>query len=178
LLSFSVFLVPLGYWWIKKRRIRILQRRFMTRTPQSRAVTLQTATQLFFTGAGVEQSFQLLRQHRTIEGHTLDVSHTLRSIVRSAGLTRFVFHGRRVLPEHLLLVDRSSEEDHVRGAADLLERRLHEANTPVTRYEFRQDPRTLQRWNYFTSATEEHVTLKELAARYGDYRLIVLSEGG
>ena len=178
LMALLVFTVPMGHWWIKNKRIRILQRRFTTRTLQSRAVTLQTATQLFFTGAGVEQSFQLLRQHRTIEGQILDVSRTLSSVVQSAGLARFVFRGRRVLPEHLLLVDRYSEEDHMRGAADLLERRLREANTPVTRYEFRQDPRTLQRWNYFTNAAEEYVALKDLAARYGDHRLIVLSEGG
>ena len=132
---------------------------------------------MFFSTSEAEQTIQLLRQHQTVEGQRLHVPKTLRQAIRTGGLTDLIFYQRNILPEHLLLVDRKSDSDHIRGVADLLEQRLNEANAPTIRFEYRNDPRVARRWNPYIGRHEEAVSLKELAARYGQMRVIVLSDG-
>ena len=172
-----IFLIPLLYEWIKNRQIKALQRRFTFRPLQSKGVTLETANQFFFRGTGIEHSLQLLRQHRVVDRYRFDIPQTLKKMIQSAGFVRFCMQERKVSPEHLLLVDRYCTEDHIRGLADLLERRFKEANASVTRFEFRQDPRSLQRRNYATGVLEKKVRLKDLTECYHRSRLIILTQG-
>ena len=128
------------------------------------------------TGDDAQRAIQLLRQHRSIRGLHLDARETVNQVVRTGGPGRLVFKERRVLPEHVLLVDRNTQQDHMRGVGDIIERRLHQANALVERYEFRRDPRVLKQW-LTSDDIWKTLTLRELSAQCGGHRMFMISEG-
>ncbi len=106
-------------------------------------------------------------------GSTIDVAATLDRTVRRNGPCKPVTACRLVTPEYLVLVDRVSLRDHQAEWADSLVERLAADQVSLVRFEFTNDPRVC----YPRRESRSAWTLRDLAERYADHRLLLFTDG-
>jgi len=76
-------------------------------------------------------------------------------------------------PTYLFLIEKESTHDHVAGILDRAVDRLVDEKVAIERYHFRGDPR----WLVGGETGRQLEPIADVAARYGDHRLVVLGAG-
>jgi hypothetical protein len=117
-----------------------------------------------------------LRRHRRVEADpaAVDVVATLARALRDPDRFEPVAAIRPVTPEYLVLVHRVSRRDHQADWADALLDRLAGEQVALARFEFATDPRVC----YPRRGPGPPWSLRELAARHPEHRLMIFGDSG
>ncbi len=114
-----------------------------------------------------------MRRRVPVLSNELDIPKTLASSLERGGWFTPVYRYRQVMPEYLILVDRTSHRDH---QAQFVKHMLDDLkdNAVYTQvYLFDGDPRIC----FHAEGKEPPCTLEDLTHRYADHRLILFSDG-
>ena len=106
--------------------------------------------------------------------NTIDVPATLARFVRFDGPPEPIPASRRITPEYLVLIDRLSLRDHQADRAEAMVDAMVKDQVSVDRYEFAVDPRACVPTRVTT--TGRALTLRDLAERHPDHRLLIFSD--
>jgi formylglycine-generating enzyme required for sulfatase activity len=167
-----VALAAWRFWWARRARL-FLSRRTATGPPELGRVAVRGVRGRLYRGEGLTRTTRDLSRRRPVPSHDLDVVATVEATVRHAGW--FTPHPgrRRAVPEYLVLVDRAGYRDHQARLVNELLDRLVDDGLHVTRYFFDGDPRVCHTGWSGVGAT----SARELAGRYSNHRLLVVSDG-
>jgi len=162
-------------WWWDREAEMVLRRRAVAGVPRTTVMRIRPpdpwsprARQQFGHAA-----VDLLRRQPVKAGaEAIDVAATLDRAIRSPGPAEPVPGQRLVTPEYLVLVDRVSLRDHQADWADALVDRLVADQVPTIRFEFAGDPRIC----YPRRESRPAWTLRDLAERYSDHRLLLFTD--
>ncbi len=158
--------------------LRILVARYLKRRPADAPFEIQpfrvaARMGLILRTLELRRTAQALRKHIRAPDADLDVDATVRRTAGAGGFFIPVFGYRYQTPQYLALVDRAAFRDHQADWADTLLDRLAGDDVFIRRYHFDRDPRSCVP----ASGTGRPMDLTELAARYWDHRLILVSDG-
>ena len=149
-----------------------LRRRRLDTRPKFIRLLLHSTAPNPFRDRQLYRDLQLLRRPRLVDSTELDIEASLVETLRYAGLFTPVWARHAVAPEHLFLIERRGENDHVARLADQLVTVLREAQVFVEVYWFVNDIRRLTR-----SDDMPALTFEEIAARHPDHRLVLVTSG-
>jgi hypothetical protein len=115
-----------------------------------------------------------LRRHRRVDTDpgSIDVVATLTRALRAPGRPEPIPAQRAVTPEYLVLVHRVSRRDHQADWADALLDRLAAEQVALVRFDFATDPRVC----YPRRDPGPPWSLRDLATRYPDHRLLIFGD--
>ncbi len=131
--------------------------------------------QPIFGGAKAEQALRELHAARLEATQQLNLFATIEATARAGGYFQPVYRNRRVAPQHVLLVRSQHRNDQQAALAEELEKRFKALGLPIKTYRFRDDPRWLVQWGD-DKGPAKYYPLQQLAARYEDARLLIISE--
>jgi len=131
--------------------------------------TVASESSGLFESASLFRTCQQLRRHSLVPAGEIDVRRTVEATIRSGGVLVPVSRMRPVLPEYLILIERSSYDDQLACLITELSDQLLENGVWLDEYFYDADPRCCTPG----SAANETVTLDDLAARFACHRLIV-----
>ena len=158
--------------WLLRRAI--LRKLPDSRLPQLHELKIEGAERKLFASPRVRQALLGLRRPRPMAVRELDARATVRATIREGGVFTPTYGARRASPEYLLLIDRASAQDEQARVADELCARLTENGVFVEPYYFQGDARSCRSAR---RADEAAVTLRHLAGRYPEHRLLVFGDG-
>ncbi len=163
--------------WLRRGRKHSLER-LQSETPRSlREVRLAGGAHHLLPGLGVRELARELRRRRIVQSRQIDAEATIAAALRSGGFVTPVF-GSRSEPDYLLLIDRSSLQDHQAALADLVAETLLVGNVSIERWYFERDPARCSRTASTTAGTAQEVLdLEELSGRHPEHRVLVFSDG-
>ena len=115
---------------------------------------------------------QQMRLRNEVVSRDLDVVETVKETVHHGGMFTPVFSKRKVTPEYLILIDRSTAGDQQAAFIDNLLDQL-ESDELFTRYYFDRDPRIC----FPDNPVLKPRSLYTLARAYPGHRLLIFSEG-
>ena len=175
ILALLPLLAVIAWWlWRRKRRQLILERRSVHNVDALAGITIpepqhKLYSDEFFVRARIEA-----RRHQASGQGDLDADATVDETVRQLGWFTPVYKTRLRLPAYLALIDRNGFRDQQSRLIDEFLNRLEDGGVVVDRYYFDRDPRMC--------ATDGHGnktrrTLRELAGRYAQHRLLLFSDG-
>jgi hypothetical protein len=167
-----VGLVGWKLWWVRRAR-QFLSQKTISEFPDLARVSVRGAVGELFRDFGLARMAQRLRHRRPVASGRIDVQATVQNTVRNGGWFTPVMGHSLIIPEYLVLVDRSSHHDHQARFFDELINRLEQDEVIVSRYEFDNDPRIC----HPTAAPADTETIRSLAARYQGHRLLIISRG-
>jgi formylglycine-generating enzyme required for sulfatase activity len=177
-LSAAVVLLPLLGWlavWLRRRGY--LQRLPGSHDDLERRLGSGKRRLLSALDEALAQLGRELRRRIRVPSRELDLPATIAATVRLAGIPWPVF-GSHIEPEHLILVDRVSYEDHQACLANEIVATLHDRGVAMDVYLFDADPR---RSFHAPLEGRPHATgpqdLGQLHGRHPDSRLIMFSDG-
>jgi hypothetical protein len=159
-------------WWVYRARL-FLSQQTTSEHPDLARVSVKGAGGELFRDFGLARMAQRLRHRRPVASGRIDVRATVRSTVRNAGWLTPVTGSSLLIPEYLVLVDRTSHHDHQAQFFDELIDRLEHDGVIIDRYEFNNDPRICHR----AEAVADVETIRSLAARHPEHRLLIISKG-
>jgi hypothetical protein len=159
-------------WWIHRSRL-FLSRRATRESPDLARVPVKWARGELFRHVTVGRVAQKLRHRRQVASDRIDVRATVQSTVRKAGWPTPVSGKTSVNPEYLVLIDRADHHDHQAQFFHELIDRLAADEVTVVRYEFDGDARVC----YPPGSPATVATVRELAARHPEHRLLIVSNG-
>lgn len=173
-------LVPIAaagaYLWSRRRRRLAVLRGLAPRDAPRAALALRVRDLPLFRPGVVRTALRDLRRHRLVPSDAVDGRASLAATVAGAGFVRLVHARRPVTPDYLLLVDRVRQDDHLALLAELLVDRLSAEQVHVTRYDYRGDPRILQRVER-DGRPGPMTDLETLRESGRDHRLLLLTDG-
>lgn len=117
-----------------------------------------------------------LRQSLLHTTRKINPEKTIIATIRNAGLFKAVMQQRYFQPEYLVLIDKSHNNDQCAALAESLLTRLKLEHLHTHAYYFQGDPR----WGFPVdqySSQQQAIGLKNLAHKYADCRLLVISDG-
>jgi hypothetical protein len=120
----------------------------------------------------LRRAVQSLRRQRPTEPKELDVAQTVEATVKTR-LFIPIYRNKKSAPEYLILINRSSPQDHLSRMEDEAVRHLVKNGIFVDRYYFNEDPRLC--WQPRQRA--RGYTLSELAAYHPNHRLVIFDDG-
>jgi hypothetical protein len=157
-------LLPVGFLLLRRRREIVLP-------PPDR---LPSGQWLDWLDSGVLQGpLRLSGMQRRLPGRWLDLPGTIAATVHNAGWPTIVRGGRPRTPEHLVIVDLRTANDPQMLAAFTLVDRLRKANLRTAAFQFTGRPDRLEPLGGGPAEA-----LARVASRYGDARLVLVSDGG
>ena len=172
-------LVPVAaagaYLWSRRQRRLAVLRGLAPRDARRAALDLKVGDLPLFRPGVVRTALRDLRRHRLVPSDVVDGRASLAATVAGAGFVRLVRAKRPVTPDHLLLVDRVRQDDHLALLAELLVDRLSAEQVHVTRYDYRGDPRILQRVER-DGRPGPMTDLETLREQARDHRLLLLTD--
>jgi WD40 repeat protein/tetratricopeptide (TPR) repeat protein len=173
----TLFLLVTGllgwrFWWVYRARV-FLRRMTTSEIPDLTRVSIKGAGGELFRDFGLARTAQRLRHRRLTASDRIDVRATIGSTVRNAGWFTPVPGRLLLIPEYLVLIDRASHHDHQARFFDEWIERLAQDEVVIARYEFDNDPRIC----HPASSVADAVTIRELAARHPEHRLLIISSG-
>ncbi len=170
LLRFVTFLIWRLWRFLAARQY--LKRRATRRQPEIQRVSMSGFYEELFPNVLFLRIAQGFRRRIWVPSNELDVGGTVEKTVRSGGRFTPVYRYRQVLPEYLVLVDRANYGDHQARFVQEMIDRLTQNEVFITGYYFDGDPRVC-----FPMRGKGHPRkLREIAAKYSQYRLIVFSD--
>jgi outer membrane biosynthesis protein TonB len=176
-LSWTLVLLTAGlfgvrFWWGRRARL-FLERRATSEAPDLTRVSVKASVGELYKSFGIPRLAQRLRVRRPIASDRIDARATVLSTARNAGWFTPVAGSTLLVPEYLVLIDRSSPDDHQALFFDELIEHLVREEVIVARYEFDGDPRVCFRSGSLTEVT----SIRSLALRHPADRLLILSSG-
>jgi hypothetical protein len=159
-------------WWIYRARL-FLRRAATSDLPDVAHLSVKGAGGEVFRNFELVRMAQRLRYRRAIASERIDVRATVLRTVRNAGWFTPVAGRSLVIPEYLVLIDRESFHDHQARFFDELVSRLEKDEVIISRYDFNGDPRVCRSAGRIADAE----TIRGLAARHPDHRLLIMSRG-
>jgi hypothetical protein len=120
----------------------------------------------------LRRAVQNLRRQRQGGPKDLDVARTVEATVKARCLTP-VYGSRKSAQEYLILINRTSPQDHLSRMEDEVVRHLVKNGIYVDRYYFNKDPRLC--WQARQRARA--YTLDELAASHPEHHLVIFDDG-
>ena len=113
-----------------------------------------------------------LRRRIRGDAYRLDIPASVRATIGRMGMATFAYRELTQPPDYLLLIDRQSPNDHRAMLFDWLFRKFREQEAPLVRFFFEGDIRLC-----FDEENPGGIPLRELQHRYGNARLVVISNG-
>jgi|GEM_PF-3089628 len=172
-----LLLVPLpplllwgGFWFWQARQF--LLRRETTQPPELERIAIAGIDEHLFPSVTFLRIAQGLRRRIQTISTDLDVSKTVRETARSVGWFTPVYGYHQVLPEYLVLIDRTSPNDHQARFIEVMLDRLVENGVFITRYFFKGDPRIC----FPTTGQGLPCQLQDLFAKHSQDRLVMFSD--
>ena len=126
-----------------------------------------------FQSASLSRTAQKLRQHINIPSARLDIMATLEKTLQAGGWLKPVMATMKSRPEYLVLIDRTTFNDHQAKFINSLINQIVAEDVFITRYYFDADPRRC----YPEKKELPPRTLTELAQHYPTHRLMIFSDG-
>ncbi len=155
------------------RRRLILERLTTSQERKSESVYVQGNVDYLYRNNTFRRLVQRYRLHREEPTLDLNVPATIDATIQNGGLFSPQLAFQNVLPEYLILIDRSSFNDQHAGMLESLIRRMKTDGLIIDRYYFHGDPRVCQ-----TEKPEDpQLTIQELLSRYPRHRLLIFSDG-
>jgi hypothetical protein len=168
-------LVWLVLRWLNERQAQMFLERHTSReTPQILPLVVQTSPQALepvYPGLTFLRLAQGLRQRVEMPSTELDVGKTVLQTVKKGGWFTPVYASRPVMPEYLVLVDRSRPGDHQAEFAFEMIRRLRELHVYISGYYFKGDPRLC-----YPMEGGAPQSLWEITTLRSHHRLILISD--
>lgn len=169
LIAFLTFLAW-GIWWFW-RADQFLVRHATNQQPQLEQVSIPGLDEELFPNVLFLRIAQGLRRRIRVPSAELDINGTLKKSMQRGGLFTPVYVYRQVLPEYLVLIDRTNYGDHQARIVEEMIDRLKLNEVFITVYYFDGDPRVC----FPMTGKGTPCTLNEIAAKYNEYRLIIFS---
>ncbi len=150
-----------------------LQRASLQEPPDLTTLNLAAdAGQALFPNLTYLHLAQGLRQRVEVPARELDVTRTVQRTIQRGGWFTPAFTVRRIMPEYLVLIDRSGAGDHqARFVAEMISQ-LRQHNVYMSAYYFDGDPRLC-----FALEGGPPETLWEITTKGNHQRLIIFSDG-
>jgi hypothetical protein len=163
-----------GIWrlWWRRRAKQFLQRRPSKAPLELETVVIPNSDRHLFPPTLFGQIAQQLRRRVPVPSKEIDVEKTLHASLQKGGWLTPVYGMRKVPPEYLFLIDRSSYHDHQTRFVEEAIARLRQNGVFITCYTFKGDPRVCS--PYDRQARSQR--LSELIAKYRHHRLLVFIE--
>ena len=177
----AVALLPIGIaglvvwklWWFVRVR-RYLVRRPVGSQAEIWKVCVKGVRGGLFPRPVVSRAARDLRRRRPVESRQFDIKATVDRVARQAGRFTPVAGRRRLAHEHLVLVDRTSFNDHQARLNDELIGQLEDDGVAVTAFHFDGDPRGC--YPARARAGSPPLAPRDLSARHPESRLIVFAD--
>jgi formylglycine-generating enzyme required for sulfatase activity len=175
-LFFSLVLLVVLLVWLFNRIHQdelILERQATRDQPQTTQLPIRTFEGTILDRMVLFTTARNMRRRVPVLSNELDIPQTLAASLERGGWFTPVYRYRQVMPEYLILVDRTSHRDH---QAQFVEHMLADFkdNAVYTQvYLFDGDPRIC----FHAEGKEPPCTLEDLTHRYADHRLILFSDG-
>lgn len=157
--------------WRRISTRRFLRRAHLRGSPDISRIPIQGIGGRLFDAQSLIRLARSVRRHRHVMTSAWDVDATISSTIRRGGWLTPVAATRAVSPEYLVLIEQSGPEDHQARLAEMLIGLLAAQEVFVDTYWFRSDPRRVFAGDGTTR------DLAELAARHGQHRLLIVSDG-
>lgn len=170
--------IALGIWrfWWQRQARRFLQRRATHQLPELDKLSIPDLGQSLFPPTLFMQIAHQLRRRVVIPSRELDIEKTIQASLQQGGWLTPVYGVRKVLPEYLFLIDRSSYRDHQARFVEEAIARLRGNGVFIDCYSFDGDPRVCFSYDFPDEEREPPRKLAELAAKYSQHRLLIFTE--
>lgn len=156
-------------FWIARQ---YLSRRTTTQRPELQQVTISGIEEDLFPTVLFLRISQGFRRRIRVPSRELNVQGTVTKTVRNGGQFSPVYGYRQVFPEYLFLIDRSTYNDQQARFMTEMMHRLINNGVFITGYYFDADPRIC----FPLTGKGAPRKLGEIAAKYGEHRLLVFSD--
>ncbi len=177
-LLWGILLLPLLLWllwsfWQRYQTRRFLARKTVSTEPDIIHLLTKGMDIQLIQSASFLQIAHKLRKHLDIPADTPDIDATLKKTLQAAGWLMLVMGTRKIAPEYLVLLDRTTLKDHQTQRISVFLDKLEKEGVFVTRYYFDTEPLLCY------SAQEDFTScsLTELSERYPDHCLMIFSDG-
>jgi N-acetyl-anhydromuramyl-L-alanine amidase AmpD len=170
LLPLLLFLVWIIIRWYRKPLI--LERETTNIITSAKQIVVKWMADYIFSNPLLRSTIQQFRRHRESAGYELDPAGTVKRTVDNAGLFTAAYRQRSILPEYLVLIDRTGFNDQQAEFVNEVINRFVKNGVIIDRYYFRRDPRYCQP----EDEKKPEVSLKELNGRHPLHRLLVFSD--
>ncbi|MBN3926187.1 hypothetical protein [Nostoc sp. NMS4] len=170
LLPVLIFFVWRLWWFFQADRF--LVRHSTNQQPQLEQVYIVGLDEELFPKVLFLHIAQGFRRRIPISFYELNVKKTVEKSVQLGGYFTPVYSYRQLLPEYLVLIDRTNYNDHqARFAKEIIDR-LSQNQVFLIGYYFDSDPRVC----FPVAGKGTPRTLHEMARKYSQYRLILFSD--
>ncbi|MEM7129699.1 MAG: hypothetical protein AAF702_25430 [Chloroflexota bacterium] len=113
-----------------------------------------------------------LRRRSDLPSADLDVPATIRRTVEVGGWPTPIFKPRRILPEYLFIIERTSAQDHQARYFEVVAQRLSQSDVFVNYFYFDSDPRLC----FSAEFDSQPHRLDDLIGRYSMHRLVIFAD--
>jgi formylglycine-generating enzyme required for sulfatase activity len=166
-LVWQLLALMLRTWWLQRVSSRV--------PPDLRTLPIEDPALELFASPKEQRLLVELRRPRPLDLHDLNLPATVRETARSGGLFTPSYQRLRSSPEYLLLIDQQNVHDELAQVGVGLLESLDRNGVYVEPFTFQGDPRLCQSLKR-NAEDEPPVTLRYLAGRYPDHRLLVVSD--
>jgi hypothetical protein len=172
LLSPILFAWLFWYLWLRNKAQPYLTRKSTSQPPNIKQLFAKNINEGLFQSVGLTRVAQQLRKHTSIATDALDLKATIKHTIKAGGWFTPVTGYTKIIPEYLVLIDRSTFKDHQTHLIDALINQLITQGVFVARYYFDGDPRHC----YPENDELPPQLLTELADQYPTHRLLMFAE--
>jgi len=162
----------LKYLWQRYQAQPYLTRKSTSQPPNIKQFFAKNIKEGLFQSVGLTRVAQQLRKHTPIATDSLDLKATIKRTIKAGGWFTPVTSYTQMIPEYLVLIDRTTFKDHQSHFIDALINQLMAQGVFVARYYFDGDPRHC----YPENDELPPVLLTELADQYPTHRLLMFAE--
>ena len=170
-----LLLAGLFVWWILVRHQTdlYLQHKQTSERPELDQLWVRRLADELFRQVQIHRLAQRLRQRRRVPSDRLDVPRTVDRSLEQGGFPSLVYETAYQSPEYLVLIDRTSFRDQRAAFVDELISSLESQEVYIDRFYFDGDPRVC----FPRDRREAPARLRDMAGRYPEHRLLVVTEG-
>ena len=165
--AWQILSAMLRTWWLERVSSGV--------PPDLRNVPIEDPALELFASPHEQRSMVELRRLRPLDLHDLNLPATVSKTARNAGIFTPTYQRLRSSPEYLLLIDRLGVHDEQARVGEGLLASLVRNGVYVESYFFQGDPRLCQSLTTYDKQRPA-VTLRYLAGRYPDSRLLLFSD--
>lgn len=112
-----------------------------------------------------------MRKRDAHESKRIDVKKTINASINNGGMIEFNYLQTLNTKHYLVLIDINADDNHRAKLHDFIVKNLLNYDVPITYFYFSDDCQLC--WN----ETIKSITINELRHKYGDYQLIIFSDG-
>ncbi len=167
--SFLAWLLRAWY----RRRARLTPFTNPTAAKETTELSSIDATAGLFVSPEFRKSAQALHRHMRLPSQRLNAKRTVALTVRRAGYFTPAYAERRLIPNHLVLIERKSIHDHLATLFELAVQRMRSDGVEAEVFYYSRDPQLL-----VTQPTQRDrpdlISLQELSRHFDTERIVVL----